>query len=295
MQLFAPYWRTIAPAVVIDLLKRPQVVQQLADILAVTVAGFLVFTQTYTTPFLVLTKKREVLQRIADSSNRSPKQLCMDHSNLAAILACILMQESEDIEGMIMALFSNISPEFGKIHYTDLLKAEQPLTAAELLKAATDEDDSGKQKVKLVEIGNSDMTDLASQAHQALRFLASVTHARQGSSRGTARRTDVVGPFFEDHVLGIMANLSDVINDGRDSQSISEKLRCLGAVREMLKLAKNYISNGLPQVLAQTIFDLLMLTSKVDFCMSAICHRESGSVQSSFRCMGGHDRNSRRG
>jgi len=272
MQLFAPYWRTIAPAVVIDLLRRPQVVQQLADILAVTVAEFLVFTQTYTTPFLVLTKKREVLQRIADSSNRSPKQLCMDHSNLAAILACILMQDSEDIEGMIMALFSNISPEFAKIHYTDLLKAEQPLTAAELLKAATDEDDSGKQKVRLVAIWDSDLTDLPSQAHQALRFLASVTHARQGSSRGTARKTDVVGPFFEDHVLGIMANLSDVINDGRDSQSISEKLRCLGAVREMLKLAKNYISNGLPQVLAQAIFDLLMLISEVDFCMSAICH-----------------------
>lgn len=272
MQLFAPYWRTIAPAVVNDLLRRPQVVQQLADILAVTVAEFLVFTQTYTTPFLVLTKKREVLQRIADSSNRSSKQLCMDHSNLAAILACILMQDSEDIEGMIMALFSNISPEFAKIHYTDLLKAEQPLTAAELLKAATDEDDSGKQKVRLIAIWDSDLTDLPSQAHQALRFLASVTHARQGSSRGTARKTDVVGHFFEDHVLGIMANLSDVINDGRDSQSISEKLRCLGAVREMLKLAKNYISNGLPQVLAQAIFDLLMLISEVDFCMSAICH-----------------------
>lgn len=249
MQLFALYWRTIAPAVVIDLLKRPQVVQQLADVLAVTVADFLSITQTYTTPFLVLTKKREVLQRIADSSNRSPKQLCMDHSNLAAILACILMQESEDIEGMIMALFANISPEFGKIHYTDLLKAEQPLTAAELLKAATDEDDVDKQKVRMVESGNSHMADLLLQAHQALRFLASVTHARQGSSRGTARRTDVVGPFFEDHVLGIMANLSDVINDGRDLQSISEKLRCLGAIKEMLKLAKNYISNGLPQVL----------------------------------------------
>lgn len=137
------------------------------------------------------------------------------------------------------------------------------------------------------------MADLPSQAHHALRFLASVTHARQGSSRGTARRTDVVGPFFEDHVLGIMANLSDVINDGRDSQSISEKLRCLGAVKEMLKLAKNYISNGLPQVLVQKVFDLLMLTSKADFCMSTICHRESGSMQSSFRGMGGHDWDSR--
>lgn len=147
MRLFAPYWRTIATAVVNDLLKRPQVVQQMADLLAITVADFLIFTQTFTTPYLILTKKRDILQRIADSSGRSPKQLCMDHSNLAATLACILLQESEDIESMIMALFSNISPEFAKIHYTDLLKAEQPLTAAELLKAATEDDDSSKQKV----------------------------------------------------------------------------------------------------------------------------------------------------
>ena len=121
----------------------------MSDLLAVTVPEFLMFTQTYTTPYLVLTKKRDILQRIADSSNRSPKQLCMDHPNLAAILACILLQDSQDIEGMIMALFSIVSPEFGKIHYTDLLKAEQPLTAAELLKAATDDDDSSKQKVRV--------------------------------------------------------------------------------------------------------------------------------------------------
>lgn len=150
MQLFSPYWRTIAPAVVNYLLKRPQVVQQLADILAVTVAEFLVFTQTYTLPYLVLTKKRDVLQKIAGSANRSLKHLCMDHTNLAAILACILMQDAEDIEGIIMASFSNISPEFRKIHYTDLLKAEQPLTAAELLKAATDDDDSIQQKVRVL-------------------------------------------------------------------------------------------------------------------------------------------------
>ena len=149
MRLFAPYWRTIATAVVNDLMRRPQVVQQLADLLAVTVADFLVFTQAYTIPYLVLTKKRDILQRIADSAGRSTKQLCMDHSNLAATLACILLQESDDMEGLIIALFSNISPEFAKIHYTDLLKAEQPLTAAELLKSAPDNDGTSKPKVRL--------------------------------------------------------------------------------------------------------------------------------------------------
>ncbi len=87
------------------------------------------------------------------------------------------------------------------------------------------------------------------EAHQALYFLAGVTHGKPISGRGTARKTDVIGPFFETHVLGIMALLADTINDGKGPQPILEKIRCLGAIREMVKLAKGHVSNGLPQVL----------------------------------------------
>lgn len=146
-RLFAPYWRTIAGGVVNEIQRRPQIVQQLSDLLGMTVSEFLLFTQTYTVPYLVLTKKREILQRVADSCNRSPKTLCMEHSNLAAILACILLQDSDNMESMIMVLFAVVSPEFNKIDYTDLLKAEQPLTASELLKAAGEDDDLKRKKV----------------------------------------------------------------------------------------------------------------------------------------------------
>lgn len=130
-----------------DIQRRPQIAQQLSDLLGMTVTEFLSFTQTYTVPYLVLTKKREILQKVADSCNRSPKTLCMDHNNLAAILACILLQTSDDLESMIMALFAVVSPEFTKIDYTELLKAEQPLTASELLKAAGEDDQVKRQKV----------------------------------------------------------------------------------------------------------------------------------------------------
>lgn len=59
---------------------------------------------------------------------------------------------------------------------------------------------------------------------------------------------DVIGPFFETHVLGIMALLADTINDGKGPQPLLEKMRCLGAIREMIKLAKSHVTNGLPQV-----------------------------------------------
>lgn len=49
-----------------------------------------------------------------------------------------------------------------------------------------------------------------------------------------------------------MAHLADTINDGKGPQPVSEKIRCLGAVREMIKLSKSYVSNGLPQVISVT-------------------------------------------
>ncbi len=86
------------------------------------------------------------------------------------------------------------------------------------------------------------------KAHQALHFLAEITHGKSVFGRGTARKIDCLGPFFETHVLGIMALLADTINDGKGPQPILEKIRCLGAIREMIKLAKSHVSNGLPQV-----------------------------------------------
>lgn len=151
MRLFAPYWRTIAIGVVNDLVRRPQTVQQMSDLLGMTVADFLLFAQIYTVPHLVVTKKRDILQKVADSCNRSPKSLCMEHHVWAAILTNVLIQETDDVEGLMMGLFSAITSEFGKIHYTELLKAEQPLTAGELLKVASEEEPRKMDKVGLIQ------------------------------------------------------------------------------------------------------------------------------------------------
>lgn len=90
---------------------------------------------------------------------------------------------------------------------------------------------------------------LSEQAHQALHFIAGTTHGKHLSGRVTTRKADVIGPFFESHVLGIMALLADTINDGKGPQPNLEKKRCLGAIREMIRIAKGHVSNGLPQVI----------------------------------------------
>lgn len=134
-----PYWRTIAPTVVKDIQRRPQIAQYLSDLLGMSVSEFLCLTQVYTIPYLVLTKKRDALQKIADACGRTVQSLCMNHSNMAAILACILLQTSNDVESVVMALLKAASPGFNEISCVELISAEPYLTASELLKAASDD------------------------------------------------------------------------------------------------------------------------------------------------------------
>lgn len=233
MKVFAPYWRTIAVAVVQDLQRRPQMAQQVSDLLGMSVQDFLVLTQVHTIPFFVLTKKQGILQRIADASGHSIMALCREHNNLAGILANILLRSSDDAESLVMALLNAVSPEFEHVDCAELLKSEPQSTATELLKAAGENDETKRSK-----------------AHQALHFLAGITHGRPASTRAATRRMDVVGPFFENHVLGIMAIIADTINDGKGPQPNLERIRCLGAIGEMIRLAKGQVSNGLPQICA---------------------------------------------
>ena len=149
MRLFTPYWRTIAITVVKELQTRPQIAQQLSDLLTISVPEFLVLTQTFTIPYLVLTKRRDILQRIAQArgGDCSLWTLCIDTTNMAAILAYLLIQPSTDIESMIITLLTEITPEFSNVDLAELAKAEPITIATELLKAAAEDDEVQRPKV----------------------------------------------------------------------------------------------------------------------------------------------------
>ena len=141
MKIFAPYWRTVAVTVVQDLQRRPQIAQQISDLLAMSVHDFLVLTQSHTIPYFVLRKKQEIIQRIADASGQSAMTLCREHGNMAAILSNILLQSSSDVESSMISLLISVSPEFKNVDCAELLRSEPQATAAELLKFAGEDDE----------------------------------------------------------------------------------------------------------------------------------------------------------
>ena len=107
-----------------------------------TVADFLVLTQTYTLPYLVLLKKKDIVQRIAYARGQGSTawSTCMDSANISSILGLLLVQQSNDLEISTMSLLCEVSEEFRQVDLASLARIEPHLIAFELLKAAGDEE-----------------------------------------------------------------------------------------------------------------------------------------------------------
>lgn len=147
-RMFSAFWANIAIVPVKDLLVRPQTSQLMADLMEMTVPDFLKLTQTYTLPYLVLTKKVDIINRIAQARKETePWETCVDPVNLTSILPLLLVQNVTDMETFILSLFKGISPQFQDLDLTDLLRTEPASTALQLLKAAGQADDSKKSRV----------------------------------------------------------------------------------------------------------------------------------------------------
>jgi serine/threonine-protein kinase ATR len=151
--MFRPFWRSIGPAVIKDLQNLPQKAQQLSDLLGMSVNQMLLMTQTETLPHLVLTKRVNVLQRIATARGTSIQDICTQpRRNLACILALLLCQPVAHIEESAMEALAAVAPAFreNENSLASWIKLEPVLVACELLKTAAEENDARKPQVSLL-------------------------------------------------------------------------------------------------------------------------------------------------
>lgn len=147
-QLFAPFWTTLGFSAVKDLTSKPQTSEMVSKLLQISVPDLLRLVQIHALPWLILTKKREVIQKIAEA--RGEKEIwmpCVDGPNLGAIFALLLVQDVPNVEEYCMSLFRHVSPHFARFTLVELLASEPTLTALELFKACGDADEVRKPRV----------------------------------------------------------------------------------------------------------------------------------------------------
>ncbi|TKA23330.1 hypothetical protein B0A50_07538 [Salinomyces thailandicus] len=232
--LFKPFWGTIAVSIVQDLHTRPQKAQQLCEILNLSIDGFLVLTQKHTVPTLVLTKKQELLQRVAAARSTSVKDICLQPpSNRAAIIALLLTQSSADVEEAAMDCLSTVCRDFEGEDLAVLIRPDPALIGCEMLRLAGDAPEERKSRV-----------------HHAIKLFTTLAQRKAGSSKANLKANRTLIDFLDEQILGIMAHFSQLLEGVQGIEPIAERLRALRAIREMIRLIKAHASIALPQIRA---------------------------------------------
>lgn len=237
-ELLAPYWGTIALTVVQDLNSRPQKAQQLCELLGTNVSGFLVRTQEYTIPSLILTKKKEILQRLAHArgNNSTIKDICLQPPiNMSATLALLLQQPSPDPEAFAMECLALADPDFISTDIPSLVKLDPPQVACEMLQNSGGATGNRKSRI-----------------HRAFEVFAIIVERQSGKPKAHSKSKRIMADFFDSHILGIMSCFSNILGNtpGLQLQPTARKIRCLLAITDMIVLAKSQVSIALPQIRA---------------------------------------------
>ncbi|XMA19178.1 hypothetical protein WAI453_011969 [Rhynchosporium graminicola] len=241
-RLFSAFWSSIATFAVGELLTKPQTTQLMADLLGMSVAEFLLLTQSYTLPFLILNGRVDVINRISEARNDPDNwAICVDPSNIAPILALLLVQDAPNLDTFVMGLLRRVSSEFKTQELADLLQIEPMYQALYLLKAAGEADESKKSRIRV-----------------ALKFLAT-----RGGESNSSKKPNSMVTFLNQHMLGLVTRIVEAVNGTREEHVITERERSIKAMEELVKLAKTDARAARPQLCAclQTAFSQVELQS----------------------------------
>ncbi|RDA89254.1 hypothetical protein CP532_0533 [Ophiocordyceps camponoti-leonardi (nom. inval.)] len=232
-RLFEPFWKNLAYMATKNMVQRPQQSRAIAELLQISVNELLLLIQSHALPWLVLDNQTDVIQKIAEA--RHEKELwrpLMDSANLASTLALLLVQDADNMERFTQSRLNDISPHFHSLTLLDLFQAEPVLIALELLRAAADAD-AGRQQI----------------IHKALHLMA--TTILKNNKDPKLKKSNVIGRFLQSHVLGLMARLTDVINDSVSTHPpVLEQRSCIRTLEEMIKVCKGYARIARPQMSA---------------------------------------------
>ncbi|KAF1842478.1 uncharacterized protein K460DRAFT_346363 [Cucurbitaria berberidis CBS 394.84] len=240
-QLLSPYWKVIGFSVIKDIIHKPQKAQQLADLTEQSVRQLLVLTQTDTLPHLVLSKRRDIVEKIAQARKVSIAEvLTQPRANLAKILALLLSQPVADVERNAMEILGAIEPAMRE-GSNNRLEAWVALDitgiAIEILMLAADQEGSRKKPF-----------------YNGFTTLATLADSKTGQ-RKSASKTKVLDAFCETHILGIIAHFSDIIESSLAQsktvpQTVPERKRCIAAIGDLVSLARYSVNGALPQIRA---------------------------------------------
>lgn len=127
---------------------RPQICRAISDLLQISVTDFLLLIQAHALPWLVLMKKKEVIQKIAEARGERDIWIpILDPANAGSIIALLLIQDVGNIEKFVMSRLVEVSSHLETFTLVELVQSEVCSVALELFKAAGEADEARKPRV----------------------------------------------------------------------------------------------------------------------------------------------------
>lgn len=151
-ELLRPYWRTIGFSIVNDLNTNPQKAKFVVELIGEIsyVSQLLILIHEDVLPVLVLNKRTDILQRIANAKKTTVEEICLQpRAHLARIIALLLCQPGQDAERRAIDTLVAVAPGLRqtgqKLH--DLVQLDAAAMASEVFKLAADRDANEKELV----------------------------------------------------------------------------------------------------------------------------------------------------
>ncbi|KAK3693605.1 hypothetical protein B0T22DRAFT_401698 [Podospora appendiculata] len=234
-RLFQPFWPSLAFSVVKDLISQPQTTRMVAELLQISNPALLRLLQVDALPWLVLAKKQDVIQKIAEVRGETESwQPCLDSLNLPSILALLLIQDTPDVAEYSMSLLKQVSPHFDGFELVELLRTDPLNIALQLFKAAGEADEARKARVRA-----------------ALAKMATLLTVVDDKEKKPPKKAHLIGRFLQHHALGMVARLSETINDVFEFHPpVLSQRNCLAAMEELIRVCNSYCCIARPQISA---------------------------------------------
>lgn len=241
-QLLRPYWKVIGFSVIKDIVNKPQKAQQLADLTEQSVRQLLVQTQSDTLPHLVLSKRRDIIEKIAQARKAAVVDvLTYPRVNLAKILALLLSQPVPDVERTAMETLAAVEPAIrdgSNNRLESWVALDITGIAIEILLLAADQEGVRKKPF-----------------YNGFTTLATLAPDTKSGPRKSTSKSKNLDAFCETHILGIIAYFSNVIETPNSPgkavpYTMPERRRCIAAIGDLINLARYSVNGALPQIRA---------------------------------------------
>jgi hypothetical protein len=214
-----------------NVLSCPQRAQNLAEMLELQngVDELLFITQAYTVPLFVVTKRNDILQRIAQACTKTGSIqdiITSPRKNYASVFARLLLATGDSPQHAI-ALLQQAAPRL-QASFSQMIEVEAVKIGCEILSVAGDWPESRKPKIG-----------------EAFNLLVLILAGAGGLSNEDLHPLQA---YIEDNGLGIMTHFIDITDNPKSHITTLEKQKAIKSIEQFIVVTGPHIVWVLAQV-----------------------------------------------